>query len=89
VARVIGLPPGQQFELTDQSPYQPFEVLTLEDALKRAYASRSDYQAALADVRAAEFIMKAARAEHYPTLAVSGDYGVAGQHLTFVFPRRV
>jgi outer membrane protein TolC len=82
VARVIGLPPGQQFELTDQSPYEPFEVLTLEDALKRAYASRSDYQAALADVRSAEFIMKAARAEHYPSLAVSGDYGVAGQHLT-------
>lgn len=82
VARVIGLPPGQQFELTDQSPYQPFEVLTLDAALKRAYASRSDYQAALADVRAAEFSVKAARAEHYPSLAVSGDYGVAGRHLT-------
>jgi outer membrane protein TolC len=82
VARVIGLPPGQQFELTDQSPYQPFEVLTLEDALKRAYASRSDYQAALADVRSAEYTAKAARAEHYPSLGVSGDYGVAGQHLT-------
>jgi outer membrane protein TolC len=82
VARVIGLPPGQQFELTDQSPYQPFEVLTLEDALKRAYASRSDYQAALADVRASEFTLKAAYAEHYPSVAVSGDYGVAGQHLT-------
>jgi outer membrane protein TolC len=82
VARVIGLPPGQQFELTDQSPYQPFEALTIEDALKHAYASRSDYQAALADVRAGEFTMKAAHAEHYPTLGVSGDYGVAGQHLT-------
>ena len=82
VARVIGLPPGQQFELTDQSPYEPFEVLTLDEALKRAYASRSDYQAALADVRASEFTLKAAYAEHYPTLAVSGDYGVAGQHLT-------
>lgn len=81
VARVIGLPPGQQFELTDQSPYQPFEVLTLEDALKRAYASRSDYQAALADVRSAEYIVKAAQAEHYPSLGVSGDYGAAGQHL--------
>jgi outer membrane protein TolC len=82
VARVIGLPPGQQFDLTDQSPYQPFEVLTLDEALKRAYASRSDYQAALADVRASEFSLKAAYAEHYPSLAVSGDYGVAGQHLT-------
>ncbi len=25
VARVIGLAPGQEFELTDKSPYQPFE----------------------------------------------------------------
>lgn len=82
VARVIGLPPGQQFELTDQSPYQPFEVLTLDEALKRAYASRSDYQAALADVRASEFTVKAAQAEHYPSLGTSGDYGVAGPHLT-------
>ena len=55
VARVIGLAPGQEFELTDKSPYQPFEGITVDEALKRAYASRSDYQAAMADVRAAEF----------------------------------
>ena len=28
LARTIGLAPGQQFELTDQSPYQPFEAIT-------------------------------------------------------------
>ena len=60
VARVIGLAPGQEFELTDKSPYQPFETMTVDEALKRAYASRSDYQAAMADVRAAEFSRKAA-----------------------------
>ena len=81
VARVIGLPPGQQFEFTDQSPYQPFEVLTLEDALKRAYASRSDYRPRSRTLRSAEYIVKAAQAEHYPSLGVSGDYGAAGQHL--------
>ncbi len=49
MARVIGLAPGQEFELTDKSPYQPLEVITVDEALKRAYASRSDYQAAMAD----------------------------------------
>jgi len=61
LARVIGLSPGQQFELTDKSPYQPFEMVTVDEALKRAYASRSDYQAAMTDVRGAEFSRKSAR----------------------------
>lgn len=80
LARAIGLAPGQQFELTDKSPYQPFSGITIEDALKRAYASRSDYQAALSDVRAAELARRAAWAGHLPTLSFSGDAGGAGQH---------
>jgi outer membrane protein TolC len=80
LARTIGLAPGQQFELTDQSPYQPFEGITVDDAVKRAYTSRSDFQAALADVRAAEYSRKAATAGHYPTVSFTADYGDAGQH---------
>jgi outer membrane protein TolC len=79
-ARVIGLAPGQQFELTDKSLYQPLEGISVDEALKRAYASRSDYQAALAEQRAAEFSHKAAVAGYFPTLSFSGDYGVAGKH---------
>lgn len=80
LARTIGLAPGQQFDLTDKSPYSPFEGITVDEALKRAYASRSDFQAALADVRAAEYSKRAAQAERYPTLGLTADYGVAGQH---------
>lgn len=80
LARVIGLAPGQQFELTDKSLYQPLEGISLDEALKRAYALRSDFQAALADQRAAEFSRKAAVAGYFPTLGFSGDYGVAGKH---------
>ena len=69
VARVIGLSPGQEFELTDKSLYQPFEIVTVDEALKRAYASRSDYQAAMTDVRAAEFSRKAAVAGYLPSLS--------------------
>jgi outer membrane protein TolC len=80
VARVIGLAPGQEFELTDKSPYQPFDGITVDDALKRAYASRSDYQAATADIRAAEFSRKAAVAGYFPSLSFGADYGTGGGH---------
>lgn len=78
VARVIGLAPAQEFELTDRSPYQPFEGMTVDEALKRAYASRSDYRAASADVRAAELLRKAATAGYFPSLSFDADYGTGG-----------
>jgi len=80
VARAIGLAPGQEFELTDKSPYQPLEGMTVEEAVKRAYTSRSDYQAAMADERAAEFSRKAAVAGYFPSLSFNADYGVGALH---------
>lgn len=77
LARVVGLAPGQQFELTDKSPYQPFAGLTVEAALDRARQSRSDYKAAEADLRAAEYSRRAAEAGYLPSLSLSGDYGLA------------
>ncbi|HLK50324.1 MAG TPA: TolC family protein [Bryobacteraceae bacterium] len=76
--RVIGLPPGQEFTLTDTAPYAPVEGLTLEQALERAAANRADLKAAQAQVQAAEITRKAAIAERYPTAEFSGDYGVIG-----------
>jgi outer membrane protein TolC len=80
VARVIGLAPGQEFEFTDKSPYRPFEGITVDDALKHAYNSRSDYQAAMADVRAAQYARKAATAGYFPSLSFNADYGTGGAH---------
>jgi outer membrane protein TolC len=80
VARVVGLPPAQEFELTDKAPYQPFEGITVDEAIKRAYASRSDYQAAISDVRAAELSRKAAVAGYFPSLSFNADYGTGGAH---------
>ena len=80
VARVIGLAPGQEFELTDKSLYEPFQGLTVDEALKRAYESRSDFQAAMSEVRAAEFARKAAVAGYFPSLSFNGDYGTGGSH---------
>ncbi len=80
VARVIGLAPGQEFDLTDKSPYQPIESITVDEALKRAYDSRSDYKGAMADVRAAQFSRRAATAGYLPSLSFNADYGVGGAH---------
>jgi len=80
VARVIGLATRQDFDLTDKSPYEPFDGLTVEEALPRAYASRSDYRAAESAVRAAELSRKAAVAGYFPSLSFGADYGTSGAH---------
>jgi outer membrane protein TolC len=78
LARTIGLPPGQEFNLTDQAPYKPLTPMSVDQALQRAYMGRGDYQAAAQQVRAAEQFRRAATAEHLPTLDISGNYGAAG-----------
>jgi outer membrane protein TolC len=80
VARVIGLSPGQDFELTDKSLYQPLEDITVNEALSRAYRSRSDYRGAMSAVRAAELSRKAAIAGYFPSLSFAADYGAGGAH---------
>jgi outer membrane protein TolC len=81
LARVIGLPPGQEFNLTDRAPYQPLAPMSVEEALRRAYASRPDYQAAVQQVLSAQRFRSAATAEHLPTLSFGGNYGAAGVNL--------
>ncbi len=78
IARIIGLPPGQEFVLTEKAPYQEFAPLPLDTYLQRAYASRGDYQAALAQVRVAELSRKAAAAGRYPTIDVDANLGDIG-----------
>jgi outer membrane protein TolC len=79
LARVIGLPVSQAFELTDQVPNPPTPPVDLEEALAHAYQRRADYQSLEARVRAAELQVKAARSESLPTFDVNGDYGAIGR----------
>ncbi len=78
LARVIGLPPGQAFVLTEKAPYEALTPLPVETYLQRAYASRSDYQAAQAQLRAAELSHRAAVAGRYPSLDIDANYGDIG-----------
>ena len=78
LARVIGLPIGQEFTLSEQLPDIPFPDITMEEALDRAYRERPDYLAALERVRAAEAQRDAAVGSGLPSLNVSADYGTIG-----------
>lgn len=78
LARVIGLAPGQEFSLAENTPYEAFPIPEVDEAIHRAYASRSDYKAAQTRVTAAQFESSAARAGYYPTLNFSADYGEIG-----------
>jgi outer membrane protein TolC len=78
LARLVGLPPNDQFEISDPVPFAPAPGLSFEDALKQAYEQRSDLRAAQAQVDAAERARAAARSERLPSFAVRADYGVIG-----------
>lgn len=79
LARTLGIPMGQQFQLADKIPSAKAVPITFEDALKRAYEKRSDYQQAESRLRAAELVKKSAEAQRLPSLGVDGDYGVIGR----------
>ena len=80
---MIGLAPGQEFELTDKSPYEPFAGMKLDEALQLAYDSRSDFKAAQRDRTFLRvFPLKQPRPRICPTIAFTGDYGLAGEYAT-------
>ena len=81
LGRVIGLPPGQQFNLTDTLPFAPLNAMSVEEALRQAYANRADFKAQQERVRAAELARGAAVAEYYPTINFTGNFGDAGVNL--------
>ena len=78
LARLIGLPPGQEFTLSDEIPYVPVPDMTLDEALDRAYKTRPDYQAAAERVKAAESARAAVLGEALPSIRVNADYGAIG-----------
>src|ERR1700676_3959549 len=78
LARIIGLPPGQEFVLTEKAPYQALTPLPLETYLQHAYTARFDYQAAIAQVRSAELSRRAASAGRYPTSEIDANLGDIG-----------
>lgn len=78
LARAIGLPLGQQFEITTHVPYQELTPSSVEEAIQSAYKARPDLQSQVNRVRSAELARKAASAERYPSIGAETDYGLSG-----------
>jgi outer membrane protein TolC len=78
LARITGLPPSEQYDISDDVPFAAAPEMSLEDAVKQALVERADLKAAEAQVRSAERALTAARDERYPSLSVSADYGEIG-----------
>src|SRR5271155_2882553 len=81
LARTIGLPLEQSYELTDQAPFQALDNLDPNAAVQQGLAHRRDLQALQQQVESAKASRSAATAERYPTVSFSGDYGVIGPTL--------
>ena len=78
LARAIGLPLGQQFEITTHVPYQELTPSSLDEAIQSAFKIRADFQSEVNRVRSAELERKAASAERYPSVGAETDYGLSG-----------
>jgi outer membrane protein TolC len=78
LARLIGLPMAQRFELSDQLPYRAPQAYDVNDLIHHALEDRADVKAAASQVKAADLARKAAVAEYYPTVDVNADYGAIG-----------
>jgi outer membrane protein TolC len=78
LARMIGLPPNDQYDLVDDVPFAAAPPIALGDALREAAGHRADLQEAGAQVQAAELALAAARGERLPALSLNADYGRIG-----------
>ncbi len=78
LARLAGLDPNPDYQLTDSFPFSPSPVQSVNDAVARAEQQRADLKAAQAQVEAAAKSLAAARGERVPSASVSGYYEVIG-----------
>ena len=81
LARTIGLPLAQKFNLVDKAPYAAFDQLDVEATIRQAHANRKDLAAMLEQTKAAEEQRKAATAQRYPVVTANVDYGLIGVNL--------
>lgn len=81
LARTIGLSLEQTYSLSDQAPFQTLDNLDPAAAVQQALKQRRDLQALQQQVESARATRSAAKAERYPTISASGDYGDIGPTL--------
>jgi outer membrane protein TolC len=81
LARIIGLPVAQSFNLTEKAPYDTFDNMDVDALIKQALESRKDLAAMVEQTQAAQEQRKAATAARLPVVSADTDYGVIGPTL--------
>ncbi len=89
LARAIGLPDAQNFELATEPPLQKIPSQDLNQALAQAYLHRGDYRAAVEQVTAARAQLQAAQAERYPSVGLTANFGDTGTAFSETHPTYV
>jgi outer membrane protein TolC len=82
LAKAIGLPLDQPFELEDKVPYAALEVMSADEALKAAAEGRPDLKSARALLRAAENEREAAVWQGRPSLHFDADVARVGNSMS-------
>jgi outer membrane protein TolC len=78
LARAIGLPLGQRFEIDPALPNLPVADISIDAAVALAYKTRPDYQAALERISAAEATRRSIVGDALPSVRVDANYGEIG-----------
>src|SRR6476661_5930622 len=81
LARLIGLPSGQQFNTISKAAYQPWSGGDLTSSLTQARSERADIKSAAATANATQLAKRAAQFERAPGLSLTGYYGSVGTNL--------
>jgi outer membrane protein len=76
--RLIGLPLGSSFTLTDPLQFTVETLPVVETAVTTAENDRVEVHVAQAEMTASQYDARATRAEQLPSLEFLGDYGISG-----------
>jgi outer membrane protein TolC len=78
LARTIGLPLDQKYDLSDKEPFAALDTPDPEQAFQSALKQRKDLAAANEQLEAAKASQKAAFDQQLPVASFSGDFGDLG-----------
>jgi outer membrane protein TolC len=78
LARTIGLPLAQEFNLTDSAPYAPLDNIDTDQAVAQALKTRKDLQAMQEQLKGTKSQKTAAFAQQLPSAQFQGDFGDIG-----------
>lgn len=76
--RIVGLPLGSQFTLSDPLQFSAEALPAIETAIATAEDTRGEVRAAEAQLTVNQLEARATRAEQLPSLEFLGDYGISG-----------